>query len=208
MSRRYLVLDSDPADDALRWELDRALRTGALSDLCFEYRFREADHETLLRDMWEAQDTQAILTLVSDRATPAHYLIVAAGSDELVDRIAGELERVVPIVPLETLQEQAGRIDETHDAASLVRLALGSDAYEPDPRSVALISDGFSHEQPLVRYRSAEAAALAPHRAFIPALDRLAAEDPDASVREMAHRAARAHLPSGDAADPGPPQVG
>jgi hypothetical protein len=193
MSQRYLVLDSDPHDDGLRWNLDRAL-PAVLPDLGFEYRFRKTDHASLVRDIWEAAGTQAILTLMSDRATPAHYLMIEAGSDELVARISRELENVIPAMPLSTLQERAERVDE--DPSALVRLALATDAYAPDPRSVDLIAAGFAHDEPLVRYRAAEAAALAPHEAFLATLEALAREDPNESVRGMAKMAADACRPA------------
>jgi hypothetical protein len=193
MSSRYLVLESDPSDDGVRWTVDAAL-TASLGDLGFEYRFRQPGEETLYRDVWEAAGTRAIVSLVADLETPVHYVMVEGESDDLIGRIASALAAALPAVALETLQERAARVDE--DPASLVRLALGADAFAPDQRTVELIAAGFEHEQPLVRYRAAEAAALAPSASLLQRLDALAREDPNESVRGMAAHAAQAHRPA------------
>ena len=187
MSQRYLVLDSDPRDDALRWTFDRALPT-CLPDVAFTYAFRDRGGPDLLRDRWEATGAVAILSLVSDRRTPAHYLMIEAGSPELVERIAAAVSSVLPVIPLATLQVRAETSD---DPSALVRLALGSDARGPDDRSAEIIAKGFDHPDALVRYRAAEAAGLAPRRDFGPRLAAMAGDDPDPAVRGMAVIAAR-----------------
>jgi hypothetical protein len=192
MSQRYLVLDSDPFDDGLRWNLDRAL-AAALPELDFEYRFRRKKTEQLIHDIWEAADTKAILTLVSDRGTPAHYVMIEAGDEPTVDRVADALDGELPVIALRELQARASRVDE--DPAALVRLALGTEYPAPDLRSAELIAAGFRHEQPLIRYRAVQAAALAPTDEFHATLDELARDDPDPSVRGMAETAIRALRP-------------
>ena len=193
MSQRYLVLDSDPADDSLRWDLDEVLRD-AVPDHGFEYRFRSAEADDLFHDKWEAKDTKAILTLVSNRATPALYVMIEAGDRGTVDEIANALEGKLPFLSLAELKDRASRFDE--DPSALVRLALGSEHPQADAGTVKIIERAFSHEQPLIRFRAAEAAALAPSADLVAPLDALAQDDPDQSVREMAEIAGDACRPA------------
>lgn len=190
MSQRYLVLDTDPADDSLRWDLDEVL-TDALPDYGFEYRFRRAEADDLVHDVWEAKDTRATLRLVANRATPAHYVLIQAGADETVNEIADGLEGKLPILAPAELYDRASGYEE--DPSALVRMALGADFPDPGAETVSLIERAFSHEQPLIRYRAAEAAALAPSAALRGPLEALAQDDPDESVRQMAEIAIEAH---------------
>jgi hypothetical protein len=188
MIERYHVLESDPADDGLRWQIDRSL-AALLPELGFTYRFREGDEGGLVRDLWESDGTQVILGLVADHQTPSHYVMVEAVSDELADRVMAELETVLPVLDLEQLQERAERDD---DPGALVRLAQGLGPGGPDARSAAIIERAFGHPDALTRYRAAEAAGLVPRAEYLAKLEQMAAEDPDESVRQMAEAAAQA----------------
>jgi hypothetical protein len=192
MSQRYLVLDSDPANDSFRWDLDEVLRE-AVPDYGFEYRFRDRQADDLSHDKWEAKDTKAILTLVANLATPAHYLMIEAGEPETVDEIAAALEGKLPVLSLAQLKDRAERFDQ--DPSALVRLALGSDYPQADADTVRIIERALEHEQPLIRFRAAEAAALAPNADLRGPLDAVARNDPDESVRQMAEIAGVACRP-------------
>lgn len=188
MAQRYLVLDSDP-DDSFRWELDRLLQEH-LADLGFEYRFREDKTDNLYQDVWEGKDTKAILDLVADLDAPYHYIMVASGSRELTDQIADKLLSIeaIPIISLEKLQNLAEVGDES-SASALPRMALATDNYDVDKRSISIILSAFKHEQPLIRYRAVQAAGLALAIEFPPILKELAKNDPDEAVRSIAEKA-------------------
>lgn len=188
MIERYLVLDSDPEDDGLRWNLDRSLRA-LLPDVGFEHRYREGKPGGIQRDVWEATDTAAILSLVADHRTPSHYVLVESKTEELADRVARELETVLPVIPLERLQELA---EEGEDPSALVRMAQGADPVRLDDKSASIIEKAFDDDEALVRYRAAQAAGLAPRSQFHASLERMATTDEDSSVRKMAEIAARA----------------
>src|SRR6478609_1929478 len=192
MSQRYLVLDADPANDSLRWDLDEVLRE-RLPDYGFEYRFRTAEADDLFHDKWEAKDTRAVLTLVSNRSTPVLYLMIEAGDRETVDEIAEGLDAKLPFLSLAELKDRAAGFD--RDPSALVRLALGSDHPQADAGTVEILERAFSHEQPLIRFRAAEAAALAPSADLRAPLEALAQDDPDESVRQMAEIAGDACRP-------------
>lgn len=185
MAQRYLVLDSEP-NDSFRWDLDRLLHTH-LADIGFEYRFREKKTDSLHRDAWEGKDTVSILDLNADLDTPAHYIMISSGSQELSDQIAEKLLAIeaIPIISLEKLQDIAEKGDEA-SADALPRMALATDPNNVDKRSIDIILASFKHEQPLIRYRAAQAAGLALAIEFPPILKQLAKNDSDKAVRSMA----------------------
>jgi hypothetical protein len=192
MVERYLVLDSDPEDDGLRWNLDRAL-PGLLPDAGFEHRYREGDPNGLQRDVWEGKDTKAILSLVADHKTPSHYVLVEATTEALADQIAEELGSVLPVLSLATLQERAQDGD---DPSDLVRMAQGADPVKLDARSAKIIAAKLGDEDALTRYRAAQAAGLAPLPEFLEPLEAMAEGDEESSVRSMAKLAADACRPA------------
>jgi len=68
-----------------------------------------------------------------------------------------------------------------------------ADPVRLDDRSAAIIAKGLDDDEDLVRYRSAQAAGLAPRKRFHAPLEKLAQDhDEDPSVREIAGIAARA----------------
>jgi hypothetical protein len=184
---RYLVLDSDPSDDGVLGSLARAL-----GPLGFEYRFRRGEGEQIIQDVWEGENTDAVVTLVSDHHTPSQYVMVEGRSDESEDRVASELAGGLPVVPLQTLQERAA---DGEDASDLVRLAQAVEPDEVQDRSARIVAEALDHEEPLFRYRAAEAAGLMRRPEFHERLEQLAGDDPDDSVRAMAEAAARACVP-------------
>ena len=189
MIERYLVLDSDPDDNELRWRIDRSVRA-LLDDVGFEYRYREGDPQGLERDVWEGAGTEAILSLVADHHTPSHYVLVESKTEALADRVADELKSVLPVVALEQWQDRAAQGD---DPSDIVRMAQAADPVRLDDRSAAIIAKGLEDDEDLVRYRSAQAAGLAPRKRFRAVLEQLAhAEGEDPAVREIARIAARA----------------
>lgn len=187
MAQRYLVLDSTLDIDSFRWNLDSLLQ-GWLKDFDFQHRYREGDPVGLQRDVWEAKDTAAILSLVEDHKTPAKYIIVESGSHETTDKIADKLDEV-PMVATVSLKELQHLAENSNNPSELVRMALATTPEDVDKRSVEIILAALKHKQPLVRYRAAQAAGLALSVEFPPMLKDLAKNDSDEAVRSMAEHA-------------------
>lgn len=187
MSQRYLVLDTLLDVDSFRWSLDSLLQ-GWLKDFDFQHRYREGDPKGLQRDVWEAKNTAAIVSLVEDHKTPAKYIIVESGSNETTSQIAQKLDDI-PMVATISLRELQHLAQNSDDPSDLVRMALATDPEKVDTRSIDIIMTALKHYQPQVRYRAAQAAGLALAIEFPPVLQDLAKNDADEAVRSMAGKA-------------------
>jgi hypothetical protein len=179
---RYLVLDSDPSDDAVFGAL--AVKLGELG---FEYRYREG--ETITQDVWEDERSDAVVTLVGDHHTPSRYVMIEGRSAQTEERVAAELVDGLPAVPVPVLQERAA---DGEDASDLVRLAQASEPDRVEDRSAEIVARALEHDEPLFRYRAAQAAGLMRRPELRERLERLARDDSDESVRAMAEAAAQA----------------
>jgi hypothetical protein len=187
MSRQYLVLRDgldvpelmERVEDALD-ELHQPRRT------VFAYRDAEERENAAVRTWTERRRRESAIQLVDDREIPARYLVVEAKTPTDAKRLAAELRRHLPVVPIDDLRERA-RQTVKHDPQSLVRLALGA-SEDYDRKTFEILRSALQDPSPSVRGAAVFAAGVTQWPQWIAELKSLSEKDPDPSIRQAAEQ--------------------
>lgn len=160
MSRSYLVLRSHPDDTAVFEGIYDAFdRLSVDHGLAFELDSTEEVAEDLVRHLYREASERASLSLVNDWRAGAQYLMAESATPGTAEQVADTLRQVLGGWTLEELRAQAEeRLED--EPESMLRLALGSGEHA-DPRAVEILARGARSDDPYVRFRAAEAAAIA-----------------------------------------------
>ncbi len=173
-TKAYLV----PKQDVTWDEIEEVLaRLGATAE-----ELEEAPEEGLLQS-WKVGDAR--VHLFEDPGLLVEHLVVEGGDR---DRTAEELRQRIPTyapADMPGLFAETGTDDEDELAQKLGILGAVAPP-TADPRLLELFRQGFDHEDPIVRGRAALAATVPAWPELRPAIERLAEEDDDPLVREVA----------------------
>lgn len=191
VSRSYLVLRSHPDDTAVFEALYDAFdRLSVEHGFALEFVGTEETDPDLVQHRYQDTADRALLTLVNDWRAGAQYLMAEAPTPEAAERVTGTLRLVLGGWTVAELQAQAqARMED--EPETLLRMALGV-GERADPRTVELLSRGARSDDPLVRFRAAEAAAIAGWPGLADVFRPLRDGDESPEVREMAGHAVAA----------------
>lgn len=153
---------------------------------------REIDY-ALSETAWSDDERgTASVRLMQDGSIPAQWIAVSATDESIMHSIASRLADALPVLPYETLLDEA-----TSRPGGLTRLAVTHDA-RLSQHLPALVAQGLSDQDATKREDAVMAAQLAGAPALVQLLERAVGTETDAGVAAMLRQAIR-QLVSGGA---------
>jgi len=159
----------------------------------FEFQFRDTVTPKLFRYVYLDQNKRAAVSLVFDRNTPVHYVLIETDSADFADALARRVAGAAPATSPEELKRQA-RNTFTSDTGSLVRLGLAS-GNKVEPDTLSIIREALADPSEAVRLSAIEAAALTQWPEYWESLVRISEQDTSERVREKARVAIGSLVP-------------
>lgn len=170
--KEYLVPKEDVTWDEIEEVLVHLGATGETPE--------EEPEEGLLRS-WRLGDTR--FHLFEEPGLLVEHLVVEGGDRQ---RFAEELRHRIPTYAPADLPGLFAEVQDEDELAHKLGVLGAVAPAEVDPELLELFRQGFDHEEPIVRGRAALAATVPAWPELRPAIERLAVDDDDPLVREVA----------------------